>query len=132
MRHRRSQEEVELNVTAMLDMAFQLLAFFILTFKPPPVEGSIALRLPPAAPINAHGKEVARHVDRRPPCQGRGFADYQRALARREHRHDGRGDVPVQHLQDLGRPARSNLQDVNNPFRSSRPPVQCEAGGTAN
>src|SRR5262245_32893974 len=35
----------------MLDMAFQLLAFFILTFKPNPVEGQINLNLPPPVPI---------------------------------------------------------------------------------
>ncbi|HEY4312874.1 MAG TPA: biopolymer transporter ExbD [Pirellulales bacterium] len=50
MRRRRKkhvQGEVELNLAAMLDMAFQLLAFFILTFKPAPTEGYIALRMPP-------------------------------------------------------------------------------------
>ncbi|MBS0265344.1 MAG: biopolymer transporter ExbD [Planctomycetes bacterium] len=46
-----SQEEVTLNLAAMLDMAFQLLAFFILTFKPSPVEGQINLNLPPPRPI---------------------------------------------------------------------------------
>src|SRR5215467_4700667 len=46
-RRRRKQTEVELNLAAMLDMAFQLLAFFILTFKPAPTEGFIALRMPP-------------------------------------------------------------------------------------
>jgi biopolymer transport protein ExbD len=35
---KRNQGEVELNLAAMLDMAFQLLTFFILTFKPAPVE----------------------------------------------------------------------------------------------
>ena len=48
---RRSDEEVTLNVTAMLDMAFQLLAFFVLTFRPPPVEAQIFLKLPPAQPV---------------------------------------------------------------------------------
>lgn len=43
---------MELNLAAMLDMAFQLLAFFILTFRPAPVEGQISLRLPPAQPIS--------------------------------------------------------------------------------
>jgi biopolymer transport protein ExbD len=33
-------------MAAMLDMAFQLLAFFILTFRASPVEAQIALRLP--------------------------------------------------------------------------------------
>ena len=51
MRRRRSDEEVTLNVTAMLDMAFQLLAFFVLTFRPPPVEAQIFLKLPPAQPV---------------------------------------------------------------------------------
>jgi len=57
---RHSQEEVTLNLAAMLDMAFQLLAFFILTFKPAPVEGQINLNLPPPVPIapqNAQQKE---------------------------------------------------------------------------
>ena len=50
MRRRKKhhlQGEVELNLAAMLDMAFQLLAFFILTFRPAPLEGYIALRMPP-------------------------------------------------------------------------------------
>jgi biopolymer transport protein ExbD len=47
---KRSLESVELNLAAMLDMAFQLLTFFILTFQPEKVEGEIALRLPPARP----------------------------------------------------------------------------------
>src|SRR5271170_6646404 len=51
MKKRRGAENVELNLAAMLDMAFQLLAFFILTFKPAPVEGQINLNLPPPAPI---------------------------------------------------------------------------------
>lgn len=54
---RTSQEEVTLNLAAMLDMAFQLLAFFILTFKPAPVEGQINLNLPPPVPIAQQAKE---------------------------------------------------------------------------
>jgi biopolymer transport protein ExbD len=48
---KRTQGEVELNLAAMLDMAFQLLTFFILTFKPAPVEGQVMLRMPPPQPI---------------------------------------------------------------------------------
>jgi biopolymer transport protein ExbD len=55
-RKRRKQGDVELNLAAMLDMAFQLLTFFILTFKPAPVEGQISLRMPPPVPIDAQGK----------------------------------------------------------------------------
>ncbi|HEV3024149.1 MAG TPA: biopolymer transporter ExbD [Pirellulales bacterium] len=59
-RRARQQGEVELNLAAMLDMAFQLLAFFILTFRPSPVEGQIVLRLPPPSPVfDAAAKERA-------------------------------------------------------------------------
>src|SRR5262245_25446643 len=50
-RRRRTQSDVELNLAAMLDMAFQLLTFFILTFKPAPIEGEVELRLPPPKPV---------------------------------------------------------------------------------
>lgn len=40
--------EPDLPITPMLDMSFQLLAFFIMTFKPTPTEGQIAMSLPPA------------------------------------------------------------------------------------
>jgi len=49
---KRHIDDPEMNVTAMLDMAFQLLSFFILTFKSPPVEGQISLRLPPPLAVN--------------------------------------------------------------------------------
>jgi biopolymer transport protein ExbD len=50
-KRKRPQEDVQLNLAAMLDMAFQLLAFFILTFKPAPVEGQINLNLPPPVAV---------------------------------------------------------------------------------
>jgi len=55
-----SQSEVELNLAAMLDMAFQLLTFFILTFKPAPIEGQVLLRMPPPQPVtNVNAGEKA-------------------------------------------------------------------------
>lgn len=50
---------VELNMAAMLDMAFQLLTFFILTFRPAPVEGEVRLRLPPPQPIITKSGQTA-------------------------------------------------------------------------
>lgn len=50
-KRRGGTESVELNLAAMLDMAFQLLAFFIMTFKPAPIEGQINLKLPPSQPL---------------------------------------------------------------------------------
>lgn len=48
--HRRPREkpqDVILPITPMLDMTFQLLSFFILTFRPTPMEGEMEFRLPP-------------------------------------------------------------------------------------
>ncbi|HEV2972149.1 MAG TPA: biopolymer transporter ExbD [Pirellulales bacterium] len=59
MARRKSPEGVELNLAAMLDMAFQILTFFILTFKPAPVEGQIQLRMPPPQPL---ATEAAKQV----------------------------------------------------------------------
>src|SRR6266852_4985626 len=56
----RSNKGVELNLAAMLDMAFQILTFFILTFRPAPVEGQIQLRMPPPQPLaTANAKQQA-------------------------------------------------------------------------
>ena len=48
---KRKQSKVDMNLAAMLDMAFQLLTFFILTFRPAPIEGELGLHLPPPVPI---------------------------------------------------------------------------------
>jgi biopolymer transport protein ExbD len=71
-RKRRSQEGVELNLAAMLDMAFQLLTFFILTFRPAPVEGQISLRMPPPEPISPVRSEVqaGANPENTDPVQG--------------------------------------------------------------
>ncbi|HEV3163114.1 MAG TPA: biopolymer transporter ExbD [Isosphaeraceae bacterium] len=47
-------EEVQFPVTPMLDMAFQLLAFFILTFQTPSTETRLDLYLP-TAPVTLPG-----------------------------------------------------------------------------
>ena len=72
-KHGSGGKGVKLDMAAMLDMAFQLLTFFILTFKPAPVEGEVRLRLPPPQPItmkagqsagnNANNTNVASGLD---------------------------------------------------------------------
>jgi biopolymer transport protein ExbD len=71
-RKRRNQSEVELNLAAMLDMAFQLLTFFILTFRPSPIEGQISLRLPPPQPVVAskEGQRAGSDLTNKNPVQG--------------------------------------------------------------
>jgi biopolymer transport protein ExbD len=71
-RKQRMASEVTLNLAAMLDMAFQLLAFFILTFQPPLVEGDVRLRLPPPMPtVMERNAEPAGSNEKNPnPVQG--------------------------------------------------------------
>jgi biopolymer transport protein ExbD len=71
-RRRRSQSEVELNLAAMLDMAFQLLAFFILTFRPPPLEGQISLKLPPpqGTMVVKDGQQAGSDLKNKNPLEG--------------------------------------------------------------
>ncbi len=59
MRKMRSDEEVTLNLASMLDMAFQLLAFFILTFQPPAAESVILMRMPPPLAVVGGGTQSA-------------------------------------------------------------------------
>jgi biopolymer transport protein ExbD len=40
---KKPAEEIKIPITPMLDMAFQLLTFFILTYKPAPSEGQFAM-----------------------------------------------------------------------------------------
>jgi len=71
-RKRHNTSEVELNLAAMLDMAFQLLTFFILTFRPQPLEGQISLRLPPpqAAAVVQGAQKAGADVHNPNPIQG--------------------------------------------------------------
>ncbi len=61
----RKHEEIEIQITPMLDMAFQLLTFFILTYRPAPVEGQFALNLLPAQAV-AKPSEVENPADSAP------------------------------------------------------------------
>lgn len=63
-------DEVKLNLAAMLDMAFQLLTFFILTFKPPPVEGQVSLKLPPPKAVaQVEGKAAGNNANNNAPIE---------------------------------------------------------------
>ena len=67
----KKTEEVEVQITPMLDMAFQLLTFFILTYRPSPTEGQFALNLMPAqavAPTDDAPSADAPPNDSTPPA----------------------------------------------------------------
>ena len=52
--------DIEIPVTPMLDMAFQLLTFFILTYRPAPAEGQFSMNLLPAQPATVISKEAPK------------------------------------------------------------------------
>jgi biopolymer transport protein ExbD len=56
MRRRSMRRQVEgphVPIAPMLDMAFQLLTFFVLTYRPLPAEGQFVLHLLPPQPVTA-------------------------------------------------------------------------------
>jgi biopolymer transport protein ExbD len=54
---RQKTDDVQIPITPMLDMAFQLLTFFILTYKPAPTEGQFSMNLLPAQAATEITKE---------------------------------------------------------------------------
>ena len=57
-RHVRRAEEPTVQIAPMLDMAFQLLTFFILTYHPMPSEGQFVMNLLPPQPATAIGADA--------------------------------------------------------------------------
>src|SRR6516165_8976794 len=99
-------DEVAFPVTPMLDMAFQLLAFFTITFKPPSTETHLDLNLPatpvalPSASLGNAQPTPARNVD----------TDLENDLLIRAEADDlgdlkvlKLGDAPVPDLATLGK-----------------------------
>lgn len=70
-RKRLSAEGIELNLAAMLDMAFQLLMFFILTFNPSQVESQVAAYIPAPEPLT---KPKTAKADETPESTGKSDA----------------------------------------------------------
>lgn len=62
-RARHPALEVELPITPMLDMTFQLLVFFILTFRPQALEGQMNFALPSGSGSMPQGESAAGEVE---------------------------------------------------------------------
>lgn len=65
-RRRGAEEKIELQMTPMIDVVFQLLIFFLFTFRIVPVEGEIAVRMAPttvgAAPSDAAPLDLTERI----------------------------------------------------------------------
>lgn len=104
-RRQKLPEDVQFPVTPMLDMAFQLLAFFILTFQEPSAETRLDLYLP-AAPVTLPG---APQGEARPLPPSRTDLDLETDLLVRARADDlGElktlmlGDATVPSVEELG------------------------------
>jgi biopolymer transport protein ExbD len=115
---RHSQGDVELNLAAMLDMAFQLLTFFILTFRPAPVEGQISLRLPPPVGVIARAAPEAGQVVTNDPAIGLSTL----TIGVFANPNSGRietlqvGEAPVSSIVALNGKLKDVFADAGNPF----------------
>jgi biopolymer transport protein ExbD len=113
-----SSEGVELNVTAMLDMAFQLLAFFVLTFRPDPFEPGFEFHMPPAMPVvdvggGAPGNELEPSKSETP-----GYKTLRIGLFSESGGLDRMtiNDAPVESLDDLRQKMDLMLLDPSSPI----------------
>ncbi len=59
-KRRRSSQEAEFDLTPMIDVVFQLLIFFVVTFKPVDVLGHLNVFRPAPGPIDLMLKDVIR------------------------------------------------------------------------
>ena len=86
--------EVELPITPMLDLAFQVLLFFILTYHPSQLEGQMDLTLPDAAQAKA-----ADPKDVKPEMSAPGDLELPSEITVivKTH-HDGRGEGKVSQI----------------------------------
>ena len=57
IRHQKPNEKIILDMTPMIDVVFQLLAFFVMTFKIVAPEGDFNIKMPLAAPSDGTPEE---------------------------------------------------------------------------
>src|SRR4051794_4938913 len=110
--------DVDIPVTPMLDMAFQLLTFFIMTFRSSPAEGQFAMSLLPAqpatrmeSPINTEPTESAEV-----PAGLRTLPTTLRADANGRLGRATLGEVDLEGMPQLAQELGKILNDKDLPF----------------
>ena len=116
---KKRQEDVEVPITPMLDMAFQLLTFFVLTYHPSPAEGQFQMSLLPAAPVvdmNAPPSETNAPPNDAVPAALRTMRTTLRAGPRGELGRVNVGENEVVGMDQLRTTLRTILSDKSLPF----------------
>jgi biopolymer transport protein ExbD len=102
----------------MLDMAFQLLTFFILTYRPAPAEGQFSMSLLPAAPATEFRPSEAEQA---PPSESlpaalRTLPTVLRAGPGGELGRVTLGETEIQGMDALKKELKAILSDPDLPF----------------
>ena len=116
---KKAQEDVEIPVTPMLDMAFQLLTFFILTYHPMPSEGQFVMNLMPAAPATDFRAQSEAETTAANPDIPAALRTLPTLLRAGEGGMLGRvtlGEIDVQGMDALKKELKTILEDPTLPF----------------
>jgi biopolymer transport protein ExbD len=118
-KRKKSEENVEIPVTPMLDMAFQLLTFFILTYRPMPTEGQFVMNLMPAAPATDFRAQSEAETSAANPDIPAALRTLPTLLRAGEGGKLGRvtlGELEVQGMDALKKELKAILEDPTLPF----------------
>jgi biopolymer transport protein ExbD len=117
---KRPQEDVEIPITPMLDMAFQLLTFFILTYHPMPTEGQFVMNLLPASPATdfraAQAQAEAAQTNPDVPATLRTLPTVLRAGEGGRLGKVTLGELEVDGMEPLAKELETILKDPTLPF----------------
>ena len=116
---KKKVEEIQIPITPMLDMAFQLLTFFILTYHPMPSEGQFSMNLMPAAPatdFKAQSEADTAPTNDSIPASLKTLPTLLRAAEGGSLGRVSLGDQEVQGMESLKRELEAILKDPTLPF----------------
>jgi biopolymer transport protein ExbD len=116
---KKNEENVTIPITPMLDMAFQLLTFFILTYHPMPSEGQFSMNLLPAAPatdFRAQSQPEAAAPNDSVPAALRTLPTVLRAAEGGTLGRVSLGETDIQGMTALKRELEVILKDPTLPF----------------
>jgi biopolymer transport protein ExbD len=118
-RKKKNEEEISIPITPMLDMAFQLLTFFILTYHPMPSEGQFIMNLLPASPATDFRAESPADTTAANPDIPAALRTLPTLLRSGEGGTLGRvtlGEIDVQGMDALKKELTTILEDPTLPF----------------
>jgi len=116
---KKKSEDIEIPVTPMLDMAFQLLTFFILTYHPMPSEGQFVMNLMPEAPATDFRAQAPAETAATNPDIPAALRTLPTMLRAGEGGTLGRvtlGEINVEGMEALTRELKAILEDPTLPF----------------